>query len=245
MAGKLYRLFVSFMGMLGLRLDQASWRPGYVLWVLAFVAGLLVYGQLFVWGSLTAEQGRPYALAYAAIVWFVYYGGLSLIVGTGLSQRMIERFGEERAVGTFTPVMGIVFQHQALAQGAVIDCWIGSMGLVPMWLMPSGFLLIFIGTGVKLWATHATSLDVYYYVDMFRGDEAGVDGELVRTGPFRWFRNPMYGVGNLQGYGSAMIVASWPGLLVAGAYHVTLYAFYFAFERPFVLQTERALKRRE
>lgn len=236
MLHRLGRLIVSFVGMMGLRLDYARYKVTFVLWVLAFAAGLFAYGQLFVWGEMTPQQGRPYALAYAAIVWLVYYGGLSLFLGSPLRRWIMNRFGEERAVKCFNPVMGIVFQHQGMAQGAIIDCWAAPS--VAWWFLPSGFALILLGTGVKFWATHATSLDVYYYNDMFVGHAAGVEGELVKTGPFRWFKNPMYGVGNLQGYGSALIVASWPGLLIAGAYHATLYVFYFLFERPFVLRSE-------
>lgn len=238
MLQRLWGLVVSFVGMMGLRLDYARHRVIFIAWVIVFVLGMYAYGQLFVWGKLTAEQGRPYALVYAAIVWAVYYGGLSLFLGSPLRRWIMRRFGEERAIKAFNPCMGIVFQHQGLAQGAIIDCWIGTMGIAPAWLMPSGFALILLGTGVKFWATHATSLDVYYYNDMFLGKAAGVEGELVKSGPFRWFKNPMYGVGNLQGYGSALIVASWPGLVVAACYHATLYGFYFVFERPFVARSE-------
>jgi protein-S-isoprenylcysteine O-methyltransferase Ste14 len=227
------RLASLFIGMIGLRLDRAGFNPVFIIWAILFAAGGLAYGQLFVWGGLSPVEGRPYAIVYALISWLVYYGGLSLLLGTSLRRRLLARFGRERVLKYFNPAMGIVFQHQGLAQAAIIDCWIGTMGVAPSWLLPSGLVLILLGTGVKLWATHATSLDVYYYIDMLT-DEPGHEGELVQSGPFRWFRNPMYGVGNLQGYGSALLVASWPGLLVAAVFQASVYVFYFAIERPYL-----------
>jgi len=57
------------------------------------------------------------------------------------------------------------------------------------------------------------------------------------SGPYRWSGNPMYGVGNLQAYGGALWLGSWPGLLVAAVFQVSIYLFYFLFERPFIRRT--------
>ena len=230
----LSRIFVTALGMTGLRLDQAKLSGTYVAWVLVFAATVFAYGQVFVWGGLEHSRIRPWAIGYAAVVWLVYYGGLSLVLGTRVRRWAIARWGEDNARRGFNAMLGIVFLHQALAQGAVIDCWADSPG----WLMRSAAIaLILFGFGIKFWATYASSLDIYYYNDMFTGRAVTINGEAFAKGPFRWFKNPMYGVGNLQAYGSALLVASWPGLIVGGIYHASLYVFYYAFERPFVIRS--------
>ena len=44
----------------------------------------------------------------------------------------------------------------------------------------------------------------------------------------------MYSVGQLQGYGYALLHGSLPGCAAAAAGHLLIYAFYVAAERPFV-----------
>lgn len=224
--------------MTGLRLDQASFSVTYVLWILVLAASLFTYGQTFVWGTLKQSTIEQAALVYATVVWALYYGGLSLVLGTGLRARLIKRWGEKSTRQGFSAVLGVVFLHQALAQGAIMECWQGTFAVRPGWLLyTSAMALVVLGLGVKLWATYASSLDTYYYIDMLIGRPLETDEEAITSGPFRWFNNPMYGVGNLQGYGSALLVASWPGLVVAGVYHASVYGFYYMFERPFVEAT--------
>ena len=232
------RLFAALVGMMGLRLGYASFRPIYVAWVLAMAASLFAYGQTFVWGALNPPAMRQAALVYVVAVWLFYYGGLSLVLGTGLRRRLVERLGEAGARRVFCAVLGVAFLNQALAQGAVMQSWSGSIVASVRWpLTGAAYTLILCGTGVKLWATYASSLDTYYYVDMLIGHPVAADDKPVTNGPFRWFRNPMYGVGNLHAYGSALVAMSWQGLLVAGIYHASLYTFYVLLERPFVART--------
>jgi protein-S-isoprenylcysteine O-methyltransferase Ste14 len=235
MAGVLSRLFVTFAGMLGLRFDLRAWNPVFIVWFVLFFVTVYAYGHIFIWGGIRPSHARPWAIGYAAVIWLVYYGGLALVLGTRLRLWMIHLWGEENAQLGFNAMLGLVFLHQGLAQGAVIDCTPGTLAGLPIAPMKAAALaLIVLGTGVKVWATYASSLDIYYYNDMFVGRPLKSDAEAYSKGPFRWFKNPMYGVGNLQGYGSALLVGSLPGLAVAGIYHATVYAFYFILERPFV-----------
>lgn len=224
--------------MLGLRLDQAAWSPTFIIWAVLFVATALLYGHLFYWGGIKAARALPWAIGYAGVMWVLYYGGLCVVLGTRVRRWMIARWGERETQRNFNAVMGIVFMHQGLAQGAVADCSIGQIAGPPGWLtLGAAIVLIALGTGVKLWATVTSSLDIYYYNDMLLGRPLNDSGDAIKHGPFKYFKNPMYGVGNLQGYGSALLIGSWYGLAVAALYHASLYVFYFVFERPFVLRT--------
>ena len=49
--------------------------------------------------------------------------------------------------------------------------------------------------------------------------------------------NPMYGVGNLHSYCPALLTGSLFGLWFALGCHLSIYAFYFFVERPFIRRT--------
>lgn len=63
---------------------------------------------------------------------------------------------------------------------------------------------------------------------------------LAVHGPYRWLKNPMYGVGNLSAYGMALIERSWVGLVASAVAQICIYTFYFCHERQFVRRYYRA-----
>ncbi len=238
MIRKLGKLINTFVGMSGLRLDHAAFRADFVVWVVLFALGGLAYGHVFLWGDVPLKTQRSIAIWYAVAVWTAYYAGNSLVLGTPIRERLCRRFGEVRARRFYNAGIGIVFQHQGMAHGAIFAAWPMTMTGTSYWMLyTAGLGMVIFGAVVKIWATWLTSLDIYYYNDMFIGRPAAPQGELIRHGPYRWFKNPMYGVGNLQAYGSAMMALSWQGLFIAGLFHASLYGFYFLLERPFVKRT--------
>jgi len=100
-----------------------------------------------------------------------------------------------------------------------------------------GVALFVAGLWVKLWATLTVGVDVYYFRDMFMGRSLTPASD---RGPYRFLRNPMYSVGQLQGYGYALLYGSLPGVVAAGAGHLLIYAFYLFAERPFVRRIYRS-----
>jgi protein-S-isoprenylcysteine O-methyltransferase Ste14 len=137
-------------------------------------------------------------------------------------------------------MLGIVFLNQGLSQVAVMKAYEVSLTAIPTWaLLIAGAGLICLGFFWKAWATCLTGLDTYYYRDMFLGRSTASAGTepYVVSGPFRFVDNPMYGVGNLQAYGGAVWFGSWQGLVVSFVFQASIYAFYFLFERPFVIRT--------
>ena len=101
-----------------------------------------------------------------------------------------------------------------LNQGLGVGCMAALH--VPRWeqavpaplVLAAGVALFVVGLVVKLWATLTVGVDVYYFRDMFLGRPLATacDG-----GPYRFLRNPMYSLGQLQGYGYALLYGSLPG----------------------------------
>ncbi|MEU7895589.1 PEMT/PEM2 methyltransferase family protein [Nonomuraea sp. NPDC049152] len=221
-----WRLAVISLGMSGLRLDRHAGRVPRV----ALFAGVVVLYYLAAPPAVTPSV----ACWYAATVWVLYYGGLSLVLGGPGRRRLIGRFGEARAYAIYEVALGVLFLNQGFAQAVIIYAFGDSLpDVVPVWASClAGGILMVVGLSCKTWAAYATGLDVYYCRDMFLG--GAVPGELTTSGPYRYLRNPMYSVGNLHAYGWAVWSRSLEGIVFAMIFQLGIYAFYHFFERPFI-----------
>jgi protein-S-isoprenylcysteine O-methyltransferase Ste14 len=111
--------------------------------------------------------------------------------------------------------------------------------LGPVWshtLVVAGGSLALAGTVVNVWAIRVVGLDTYYYRDLFSGDSPA---ELTAAGPYRFFRNPMYGVGQAAAYGLALVALSPAGLLATLLNQLTMYAFNEVVEQPHLAEHRR------
>ena len=87
------------------------------------------------------------------------------------------------------------------------------------------------GFSVKVLAAKAVSIEIYYWKDMFLGKKIS---DFVVTGPYKYLSNPMYGVGQLPAYASALWNGSKPGLIAAVINQVLIFSFYFLIEKRFI-----------
>lgn len=93
----------------------------------------------------------------------------------------------------------------------------------------SGVVLALVGIGVKVWAARRLGSLAYYWYDFFAPD---VSIEVNPPGPYRYLKNPMYTVGYLQTYGLALILGSWPALLMSAFDQAAILLFYRVVEKP-------------
>ena len=75
-----------------------------------------------------------------------------------------------------------------------------------------GVVLIVVGFGSKAWAVRCLGPSSYTWHDFFVPKK---HFEPCRSGPYRFFKDPMYTLGYLQAYGVALIADSWYGLAAA------------------------------
>ena len=107
----------------------------------------------------------------------------------------------------------------------------------PWWLLAAvGAALAGLGIGVKLWARAAVGSDGYYWGDFF-GSRA--TSSEPAAGPYRYLKDPMYTVGNLQLWGLALGAASLPGLGAALFDHAAILVFNRVAEQPHVQRRYR------
>ena len=211
---------------------MAGWRLEHLNapWVAGSVA------SVFFAHVLIARAEWRLTLPYFIFTLVFYYGGNALILRSDLPVRAIARLGEKRAFRAYETVAGLMFLNQGLGVGcmAALHAPRLEQAVPASIVLAAGVALFGVGLIVKLWATLTVGVDAYYFRDMFLGRPLA---SACNDGPYRLLSNPMYSLGQLQGYGYALLYGSLPGVVAAAAGHLLIYAFYLVAERPFVLST--------
>ena len=94
------------------------------------------------------------------------------------------------------------------------------------------------GFTIKILATKAVTVDIYYWKDMFLGKKIS---DFVITGPYKYFKNPMYGIGQLQAYAIAIWYGSKYGLMAALLNQLLIFSFYVLVEKKFIKRVYQKL----
>lgn len=214
----------TFCAMCGFRIEHLN-----LSWVLGGVASFALYAS---------ERGNvAMTLAHFSSALVFYYVGNTLILTSTLPARLVRRYGEEDAFRIYETVLGLMFFNIILAAGAMSAFDLGPSMAWPIPVIPTyalGGLLIGTGLVTKLWSTAVVGIDIYYYRDMFLGRKVS---DFVSSGPYTVFPNPMYGIGQLHGYGFALLSRSVPGLIAVVVCQTLIFVFCLVVEKPFVRRT--------
>jgi Phospholipid methyltransferase len=176
-----------------------------------------------------------FSIGFFILLFVLRYGVLFGSFGNkGIAPIMITRYGETKAYAYYEAFTAFMFFYRSTSINFLILQTAGSLNvfnvhyhscIVLAWVMIIG------ASVVNIWATIIIGVDVYYYKDMFVGRAIG---NFEVKGPFRYFSNPMYGIGQLSGYGLALLSGSLWGLLAAVLNQLTMYIFYFSCEKPHI-----------
>lgn len=215
------RVASALVAMAGWRLEHFS-----VVWVAGSVASVWLADHLI--SSANSRLILPYFLFTLVF----YYGGNAVIPRSDLPAGAIAGFGEERAFRGCEIAAGLMLLNQGLGVScmAALHAPRLEQAVPAPVVLAAGVGPFVVGLVSKLWATLTVGVDVDYFRDMFLGR---LRAAACCAGPYRYFPNPMYSVGQLQGYGYALLHGSRPGC-AAAAGHLLIYAFFVVAERPFV-----------
>jgi protein-S-isoprenylcysteine O-methyltransferase Ste14 len=186
-------------------------------------------GLLWLWVPERASTGSAVACFVGALT--LRFGFLfASFVPAGVAARLQARFGMERGHEAYAAVLDLLLFVQRVSFVALVCATAntpdGFMGAV---LAAVGLALVALGVTVSLWAAHVVGLGAYHYRDLFTGSRSA---RLETGGPYALWRNPMYTLGPLAGYGLALMALSPIALLAAGLNQALLFAFNELIEQP-------------
>jgi protein-S-isoprenylcysteine O-methyltransferase Ste14 len=182
-------------------------------------------------------QPHNYRLAvfYFFLVEAFYISFITLVLKeNGFRHWFIKRWGDEHeGYLAYEATLGFIFFHNAVSIGYIASSTSGSLSyFFYKKLLFVIFAIIFIfGFIIKIWAAKVVSVDIYYWKDMFLGKK--ISG-FVETGPYKYFNNPMYGIGQLQAYAIAIWYGSRHGLAAAFLNQTLIFLFFYLVEKKFI-----------
>ena len=175
------------------------------------------------------------AIIYFLFAEILYLGFISTVLPeNGLREWFLRKWGDEnKAYRAYETILGFLFFHNGASIGYIASSSPGTLfnienrGVIFL-VLP---LLIAFGFIIKIWAAKVVSVDIYYWKDMFLGRKIC---DFVVNGPYKYFSNPMYGIGQLPAYATALWYGSQIGLMAAVVNQLLIFTFYFLAEKKFI-----------
>jgi hypothetical protein len=202
---------------------------------LRMFVSLAIFG---VWLALTLSDVQPsftfVAGVFAALFVLRYLFLFRSFTPEGIAAQLKRRFGRELGFSIYEAVTAVFFAARALSFAWLLNATpIETAPFVRDVLITLGAVLAVIGMVINIWAAWIVGLRTYYYRDLFMGERLA-PGEFKVEGPYRFFKNPMYGVGQLAAYGAALMALSPLGVLVSAFNQLAMYVFNWLIEQPHI-----------
>jgi protein-S-isoprenylcysteine O-methyltransferase Ste14 len=184
----------------------------------------------------TQQPNNPtLAIFYFLASEILYIGFITIVLSkNGLRHWFIRKWGNENdGYLAFEAILGFLFFHNALSIGYIASSSQGDLfDFINKDLLLIIVSIMFItGFIIKIFAAKVVSIEIYYWKDMFLGRRIS---DFVISGPYKYFSNPMYGIGQLQAYGTAIWYGSEFGIIAALLNQILIFSFYFLIEKKFI-----------
>lgn len=169
----------------------------------------------------------------------IFYVGFLMIVlsKNGLRLWFIKKWGNENdGYLTYEALLGFLFFHNAISIGYIASSTPDTLfNFIPQDFLAILVAIMFIaGFAIKISAAKIVTIEIYYLKDMFVGRKIS---DFVETGPYKYLSNPMYGIGQLQAYATAIWYGSKYGLIAAILNQVLVFSFFYLVEKKFIKRT--------
>jgi len=175
------------------------------------------------------------AISYFVLSEVCYLGFITIVLSeNGLRHWFTRIWGNENeGYLAYETVLGFLFFHNGVSIGYIASATSGNIfNFIPENFLFSIIAIMFItGFTIKILAAKVVSIEIYYWKDMFLGRKIC---DFVVTGPYKYFSNPMYGIGQLQAYATAIWYGSTYGLLAAFLNQFLIFMFFYLVEKKFI-----------
>ncbi len=224
----LKRIITVVLAMSGILLDKIS--PLRIL-LLLFIISASLCSYIFSNQVTFITALTIFVLIFSLRYIFLFFS----FTKRGVAYYLKKKFGEDFGYEVYQSMTAVLFFLSASGFTLLVNKSVGlffpSFLENPLILSFVGIPIILIGLITNIWSTVIVGIDVYYYKDLFLGRKIG---DFKKEGPYNFLSNPMYSVGQASGYGTAIISASLPGVLVIFLNQILMYIFYLLFEKPHI-----------
>ncbi|MFO7621424.1 MAG: methyltransferase [Bacteroidales bacterium] len=175
------------------------------------------------------------AISYFVLAEALYIGFITFVLSkNGLRHWFIKKWGNENnGYLAFEAILGFLFFHNLVSIGYIASSNPGNLfNNIPGELLIITASILFVsGFTVKILAAKALTIEIYYWKDMFLGRKIT---DFIVSGPYKYLSNPMYGIGQLQAYATAIWYGSEYGLMAAFLNQFLVFSFFFLVEKKFI-----------
>ena len=221
---------------------------GIVLKRMTLLRGIVIVFNFLFAAYLSSEyhvKSPLIAFLYVIVGSILYTAYLCLVYRkNGIRDYLIKKYGEEKAYNIYEAWLAFFFFHSGVAlvyfnlcfpsDGEALFSWLAiRVPFIEVNLQYVLYLALFsVGLVAKLWSAIMVGVDIYYCRDMFLKRNVI---EFCHAGIYKYFKNPMYGIGHLHAYSIPLQYNSLPGYLVAILNQMLIFVFYYGFEKPFIV----------
>jgi protein-S-isoprenylcysteine O-methyltransferase Ste14 len=219
--------------LVSLSLAISGFVPGYATALRTVVMTLIFFFSIHLineGGLTTLAAAVIFCCSTAVYIGFIYL----VLPENGWRHWFIRRFGSEKKGSlAYEALLSLLFFINGTGLGYVNVAFAHSLPVREEDSVMRTVAVVLFVTGwvVKIWATKVVGVDIYYWKDMFYGRKIS---PFVAEGPYKFINNPMYGIGQLQTYATALWYASLPGLAAALIYQLLVFSFYHFQEKKFI-----------